>query len=172
MAHVRAQVAPGDLAQGLDELEHPAIGAALEQYLVPLVLQIETARGVPTDSLEAAVDVAEPSQPLGGGAGREAQSQRFEDAQNDPGFAELHRIQRSDPKPATRARLDDSFADQAKQGLADGRAADAELGGELGIAKAEAGGEVTALDAGEDLAVDLIPECNSRYHMRGAAPCK
>src|SRR6185295_4996591 len=125
MAHVRAQVAPGDLAQGLDELEHPAIGAALEQYLVPLVLQIETARGVPTDSLEAAVDVAEPSQPLGGGAGREAQSQRFEDAQNDPGFA-----------------------------------------------KAEAGGEVTTLDAGEDLAVDLIPEWNSRYHMRGAAPCK
>ena len=73
-----------------------------------------------------------------------------------PDLPELGGIEGPHPEAAAHGWLQDALPGQPEQGLADGRSADAELGGEVDVADAGAGREVAAMDAIEDLAIDLV----------------
>jgi hypothetical protein len=57
VTHVGGQVAAGDLTQGGDQLEQPAVGTLLEQSSMPIVLEIQAAGEVAPGVLDLAVQL-------------------------------------------------------------------------------------------------------------------
>jgi hypothetical protein len=164
IAHVGGEVTAGHLAKRGNEIEEPDVRTPLEQDPVPVVLEVESGCDVPAGLLDAPIHLGHAVQLLRGRFGRKPQGQGLERAEDGAHLADLVGVEGSDPEAAAHRALEDPVTGQAEQRFADGRATDAKLGGEIGIAKPGTGWDLPALDAVEELAADLVAEWDAGYH--------
>lgn len=161
LPEVAAHIPAGNLPKLGDHGQQAAVGTSLKESAVPLFVQRNTAVSVAPGECQLAIDLAQPGQPLGWNLAGELQCQPLQRRQDGAGLTHLGRVQAADTEPAAHVRLQDAFTDQPEQCFADRRPADAQLDGNLGVAHPRAGRELAAVDAVEQLAVDLVTQRGS-----------
>ena len=157
-------VPAGYQAEGGDEIEEPAVGAALEQYPVPLLVQLDRGVDVSAGPFQPPGKVGEEIQAFRREISREPKRQRLELREDGADIPELATLEWPHPEPAAGVRVQQAVLRQAEKRFADRRAADAELGGESGVADSCAGREFPVLNEQEELLMDLMAERVSGYH--------
>ena len=151
-------VPAGYQAEGGDEVEEPAVGAALEQYPVPLLVQLDRGVHVSAGPFEAPRKIGEAIQAFRREISREPKRQRLELREDGADIPELATLERPHPEPAPGVRVQHTVVRQAEKRFADRRATDPELEGERGVADSSPGRELSALDEQEELLMDLVTE--------------
>ncbi len=155
---VGGEIPARDLSQARDQIEKPAIGTTLEKDSMPLVFEIHGQSLVAAGMLQSAVDLPQPVELIAGKVWRQLEGEGFQHPKDLSYAADFRGVEGRNSESPSDIRLEDPFSGQANERFADGCSADAQGGCEGGVSEAGSGDVVTAVDAVEDPAVDLIAE--------------
>jgi hypothetical protein len=160
-SHIGGEVSAGHLSEPHDEFEQPPIGAAGQQHPMPFVLEVEAGSHVAPGVFQRAVELGQVIEAFAREIGGELESQGLQGSEDGADLPDLVAAERAKPEAAPHVGLEHPVAGEAEEGLAHRRPADAELGSESGIADAHTRCEFSAVNAIEEVAVDLVAERDS-----------
>ena len=163
-AQVGVLVATGNLAQGGDEVEEPPVGAALEQYLVPGLVQLDRAVDLATGLLQTPRELGQALEPVRLEFSGQPEGQRLELGENSPDVPQLPPVERPHPKSSAGIGVQDAVVAEPLERLPHRRSTDAELGCEGGVADLRTRRKRPALDQPKELLIDLLAEWVTRDH--------
>jgi hypothetical protein len=157
------QVAAEATAQGLEQAEKPAIGAALQEDAVEPIVQLYAGGDVAPSLLQAPDDLAKAAELIVGRLRGLVEGEGLEGCEDGADLPELGSGHRGQPKASAGLSGEHPLAGQPDEGLPDRSAADPELGGDGSVAELGACGEASALNALQELKIDLIAEGIANY---------
>jgi hypothetical protein len=152
------QVAAETPAQGLEQSEQPAIGAALQEDAMKLIVQLHAGGDVASSLLQAPDDLAQAAELNVGRLGGLVEGQGFQRGEDRADVSQLNRGHLGQAKAAARLSGEHTLAGEPDEGFADWSAADAEFRGDGCVAELGSRGEASALNALEELEIDLVTE--------------
>jgi hypothetical protein len=125
---------------------------------MPVVLQVEAPREVTSSPLQLAVQVEQAAAAILTRSRGGAERQGLQHPQDLAHVAQLGGVQYANPKAASKRRVEHALANQAQQGLPNGRAAHPHLAGQGHVPNSAPGREIATLDLGQDAVIDLVTE--------------
>jgi hypothetical protein len=131
---------------------------------MPLLVQIDAAIHVAPGGRQLPVDLTQTRQPFRRDVAGEIEGQPFQGGEDRTALPHLGRVQRPYAEAAAHIGLENTFPGQPQQGLADGCAANPQLGREIGVADPAGRGKVSPLVPGEDGVVDLVAKRRAGDH--------
>src|SRR4051794_18144945 len=131
---------------------------------MPLVVELDAGVDVPPGLLQAPGYVGQLFEPLRGKGGNEVEGEGLEKGQNGADFTQLIGSQRPDPEAPSHFGVQGAFPRQTNQCLPDRCSANAELLCDLAVPDAATRCKSAALNAFQQIEIDLIPQGRSGEH--------